>query len=418
MLGLTMAVLTLLVASADADAAAQGARRGRVGQAGPLVRGAKPLVQVQRQQDRLYDTGLRLLDAARWDEAIRLFTQVVNLKGSRADAALYWTAYAQNRLGQRAESLQTITELLKRYPNSRYTTQARALDVEVRGDAGQPVRPEAQSDEELKIIALQALQRTDPERAIPMLEGILRGSSTPGLKTRALFVLAQSGTPRARQTLVEVARGTVSPELQERAIQYLGARRDPDNRTLLSEIYGASTDVEVKRRVLRAFTMMGDKERVLAAAADETAPELRAEAVRQLGALGAQAELAQLYEKESTVEVKRQILQSMLMGGESARLVQLARSEPNAELRRLAVRNLGVMGAQRTGSTLVEMYNSDKDPEIRRAVTQALVLQNNAEALVALARKETDPAMKRDIVEKLSLMRNQVATDYLLELLK
>lgn len=381
----------------------------------------------EREQERaerhneLYDDGQEALDDGEWNNAVRAFSQLADLKGPRVDAALYWKAYALNRLGERPEALQTIAELVKAYPSSRYLQQAKALEVEVRRDAGQPVRPEGQADEELKLMAIQGLQNSDPERAIPLLEGILQGgTASPKLKARALFVLAQSNSPRARTVLANVAKGNSLPDLQEKAIQYLGVHGGRDNRALLSEIYAASNDVGVKRRVLRAFMVSGEKDRVMAAATGEQNPELRQEAVRQLGVMGAHAELAQLYQKETSVEVKKQILQAMFVGGDSNRLIELARSEPNAELRRTAVRNLGLMGAQHTGPALVEIYGKETDVEIKRAVIQAFFIQNNAESLVALARKEPkNSEMQREMVQKLSLMgRNKVALDYLMELLK
>jgi len=75
------------------------------------------------------------------------------------------------------------------------------------------------------------------------------------------------------------------------------------------------------------------------------------------------------------------------------------------------------LGSKRTGDVLVEIYNSDKDPDIKKAVINGLFVSNNPEALVALARKESDPAMKKDMVSKLSNMRSPVATAYLLEIL-
>lgn len=370
--------------------------------------------------NELYDDGQEALDDGDWDDAARAFSRLAELKGPRTDAALYWKAYAQNRLGQRPDALQTIAELTKAYPSSRYLQQAKALEVEVRRDAGQPVRPENQVDEETKLMALQGLQHSDPERAIPLLEGILQGTGSPKLKGRALFVLAQSNSPKARAVLANVAKGNTLPDLQEKAIQYLGVHGGRENRALLSEIYAASNDVGIKKRVLRAFMVSGERDRVMAAATGEQNPELRSEAVRQLGVMGAHAELAQLYQKETSVEVKKQILQAMFVGGDANRLIELARNEPNAELRRTAVRNLGLMGSQRTGPALVEIYAKESDPEIKRAVIQAFFIQNNAESLVALARKEPkNSEVQRDIVQKLTLMsRNKVAMDYLMELLK
>ena len=110
----------------------------------------------------------------------------------------------------------------------------------------------------------------------------------------------------------------------------------------------------------------GDKQRVLTAAQTEQNADLRAEAVRQLGAMGANDELWQMYQKETAVPVKKQILQAMFVGGNSARMIELARSEKDPELRSAAVRNLGMMGGAKTGDTLVEIYNGEKDQAVRR----------------------------------------------------
>ena len=73
--------------------------------------------------------------------------------------------------------------------------------------------------------------------------------------------------------------------------------------------------MDVKRRILRAFMVAGEKDRLLAAAQAEQVAELRAEAVRQLGVMGADDELWQLYQKETAVEVKKRIIQAMFVGG-------------------------------------------------------------------------------------------------------
>ena len=370
------------------------------------------------REESLYESGQRLLEKAQWQQAAERFTSLAALKGSRVDAALYWKAYALDKLGQKAEALSAASELIKGYPTSRWMSDAKALEIQVRQSVGQPVRPEAEADEELKLLAIQGLQHSDPEQAIPMLEKILQGSQSPRLKERALFVLAQSNSPRARQAITAVAKGAGNPDLQRKALQYLGTNGTRENRELLAEIYSASSDVDVKRRILRAFMVAGDRARVLAAATTESAPELRAEAVRQLGVMGAHDELWQLYQKESSVDVKKQILQAMFVGGNATRLIELANSESNPELRRTAIRNLGIMGSRQTADALVGLYTKEKDPEIRKAVIQGLFTQGNAEQLVAIARKESDPLMRKEIVRRLSTMNNsKVAIDYLMEIL-
>jgi HEAT repeat protein len=163
--------------------------------------------------------------------------------------------------------------------------------------------------------------------------------------------------------------------------------------------------------------MGGEKDRILTAARSEQNPELRAEAVRQLGMHGADAELAQLYAKETSVEIKKQILSAMAMGGNGTRLSELAKSEQNPELRRAAIRSLGMVGGKGTGDTLVQIYGSESDLNVKKAVISALAMHDNAAALVAIARKEKDSALKREIVSRLSHMNSKVATDYLLEII-
>ena len=370
----------------------------------------------QRADDR-YEAGQDALEDGQWARAIDRFRQVATAGQNRADAALYWVAYAQAKLAQNADALATIADLTRTYPSSRWLNDARALEMELRRGAGQTVSPEAQADEELKLLAIQSLQHSDPAQAVPMLQKLLQGTASPRLKERALFVLAQSTSPDARKVMTDIARGTANPDLQVKAIKYLGVNGTNENRQLLAEIYQSSTDVDLKRQILRSYMVAGDRARVLAAATGEKQPELRMEAVRQLGVMGAREELWQLYQKESDAAVKRQVLQALFVGGDSTRLLELANTETNADLRRAAIRHLGTMSSSKTGENLAALYQKEKDPENKRTIIQALFVQNNAEALVAIARKETDIEAKKTVIKQLSLMKSKVATDYLLEIL-
>lgn len=392
-----------------------------------MERGQREKEEAQREKERAqrdrerefsaYDAGQSALDSGRWDRAISSFDRVIELKSAKSDAALYWKAYAQHKLGQRPEALATIGTLVKEHPKSRYLSDARALEVEVKQSAGQPVNPAAEGDEELKIMALNSLQHSAPEEAIPMLQKVLQGTGSPRLKAQALFVLAQSNSLKARDVLVNIAKGNGNPDLQLRAVRYLAIHGGRESRAALADIYSTTTDIEMKKRILSAFMQGGEKARLVTAAQSEQNPELRATAVQQLGNMSAHDELWALYQKESSLDVKKQIIRSLFTGGSLTRLSELARREQNSELRLLAVRNLGVMDSKRTGDILVEIYNTDKDPEIRKAVISGLGNSNNAEVLVALARKESDPAMKKQMVSRLSNMRSKVATDFMVELL-
>src|SRR5262245_10796434 len=65
-----------------------------------------------REESR-YEQGQRALDEARWQRAVEQFTSVADAKGARSDAALYWKAYALDKLGQKADALATAAQLMK-----------------------------------------------------------------------------------------------------------------------------------------------------------------------------------------------------------------------------------------------------------------------------------------------------------------
>jgi HEAT repeat protein len=394
-------------------------------QDGPAVLGEENsrVEKVDREQEKLdreeelYESGTGALDEGQWDRAIESFDRVASAGGRRADAALYWKAYALNKSGQRPPALAALEALRKAYPQSRWLKEAQALELEVRQGAGQAPPPENQPDEDLKLMALNSLLATDAERAVPMLEKLLAGNPSPRLRERALFVLCQTGSPKAREIVVRIARGQSNPELQRKAIQFLGLFGGPESRQVLSEIYSSTPDTGVKRAILRGFMVAGEKGRLLTAARSEASPELRREAIRQLGVMGAQAELWEMYRSDGAGDVKKEILRAFSVGGGSDKLMELGRSEKDPGLRREAIRGLGIMGGEKTGGFLVSLYGGDKDPEVRREVLRSLFLQGNAKSLIEIARAEPDPALRKEVVSLLSHMDAKLATDYLLEIL-
>jgi hypothetical protein len=339
-----------------------------------------------------YSRGLSALDSRDYDRALRDFDQYYKAasekKEPRAEGALYWKAYALNKLGRRDESLATLAQLEKSYPSSRWMNDAKALQLEVRQASGQGGSPESQTDEDLKLIAINSLMGTDADRMVPLLEKLLGDAkASPRLKTRALFVLGQSRNPRAGDIIARYAKSSGNPDVQLKAVEYLGIYGTPQNKQVLADVYASATDVSMKRAVLRAWVNAKDKDHLLATAKSEKDADLRREAIRQLGGMGAHAELAQIYTTESTPELKKTIIQSL--GG----------------------------NREKTPELLIAMYTSEKDKNMKREILRSLHSQGAAKQLVDLARKETDPTLKTDAVRELSTMRSKESQDYMMELL-
>ncbi len=375
----------------------------------------------------LYTQARSLIDDGRFDDAVARLNEMAARLGKvgdeaalrdRLDAAMYWKAYALSRLGERLEALSTLTDMERRFGASGWLKDARALELEIRQASGQTISPDAQPDDELKLLALRGLVQTDPDRAVPIIGQILSGNGSVRVKENALFVLSQSRSPQARQTLAGIAKSASNPDLQLRALRYLGLMGGPDNLQVLDEVYRTSSNEEVKRAILRSFMVAHDRARLVAAAGSDASPDLRDTAIQQLGVMRANTELSSLYRSETDAGVKKIILQALFVGGASDRLVDLARTETNEDLKASAVRDLGLMNASQTGNALESIYAGRSSSVIKDAVIEAFFVQRNATALVALARAEKDPDLKKKIVSRLSMMRSPEATDYLLELLK
>lgn len=369
--------------------------------------------------DRSYESGTRALDKRQWDQAADAFDAVIQKGGNRKEGAYYWRAYAEYKQGKADQALATVAELLKSYPNGRWSNDAKALEIEIRQAKGQPVDPNAQVDEDLKLIALNGLMEASPERALPALQKLIQSSQPRKIKERALFVLSQSNLPKAREILADFARGKANPDVQLKAIEYVSLYGGKGSGDILADAYAGSSDPAVKHAILRYFMIGGDRERLLKVAKDEKDPSLRREAIDQLRVLGAKDELGQLYDSETDPQVKTKILDALWMFGQD-KLVEVAQKEADPGLRRKAVELLGHMDSKQLANNsdqLLAIYKGEKSKSVRKAILEAFSHQQNGKGLAEIARMETDPEMKKEAIERLSHFRSEEGTKFFEELL-
>ena len=364
-------------------------------------------------EDEVYQNGSEDLSDGDYDEAVKNFAEVANMRGRKADAALYWEAYALKMAGNTAQAQATISQLRRTYPQSKWLKDAGALEIEMKGAAA---NPDNISDEELKLLALQSLMNTDPEKAVPLLDKVISGNYSPRLKDRALFVLSQSNSDQAQKILLSLAKANNDPELQKKAIRYIGmsGRR---NSPILKEIYNGTTDPNVKKECFQGWLMSGDKDAVLAVARTEKSPELRKDAIRYLGMMGGRNELREMYKSSPDPGTREAVIQGMLMSGDSQGLAEIANTEKDLNVLEKAVNTLGMVGGQDSIAALTNIYTSHNELEIKKRVINALFLRGAAKEMVAMARKETNPELKKAWIQKLSLMNSPEVTEYMMEIL-
>jgi HEAT repeat protein len=159
----------------------------------------------------------------------------------------------------------------------------------------------------------------------------------------------------------------------------------------------------MKVRVLNAFMLSGARQQLLNVTKSEKDPRLRAEAIKQMGLMGSRDDIWQMYQQEQDVQVKKEILQALFLAGDREHVAQLAKNEKDRTLKLGAINNLGLMGRS-SDQALMEIYNSDPDPEIRKKVLNSIFLAGDRERMGELAKNEKDRSLKLAAINYLGLM--------------
>jgi hypothetical protein len=250
------------------------------------VAGAESPTATRTEDD--YTRGTQALDQQRWQDAILSFDRVIEVKAKKADAALYWKAYALNKLGRAPLVSATCMQLQTIYASSSWNKDCAALTVtESAGDDAE-VHPgrrrdqAAASDDDLKALSLNSLLNRDPAQAIPIIRGIFTSGSSPRLQERVLGLLAQNPSPEAQAAVRDIATGRLAPNLQKRAIQMMGVCQGKRGNETLAEVYSATTDTGIKHAVISAYFISGDASRLVELGRKEKDLHLKRYIVTQL----------------------------------------------------------------------------------------------------------------------------------------
>ena len=260
---------------------------------GPLTEAS---VTLAVDDDSSYTAGTQAMDANNWPGAVNAFDKVINAKGKRVDAALYWKAYSLNKLNKLQLASATCDQLHSQYmdspwnrdcaalaPNIQINTAELTKNVEemtrnagvmaaasvdsLHFDADTP--PARGSDDDLKMLALNSLLNQDPARAVPLLRGILAGNQPASVKKHALFVLAQSKSPEAESILRDAVTGKMDPQLQRQAIQSMAVFQGKRANDTLVEVYKTTSDPQIKLSVVSALFFTGDAPKMVELAKNE-----------------------------------------------------------------------------------------------------------------------------------------------------
>lgn len=267
----------------------------------------------------------------------------------------------------------------------------------------------AQIDDEaesLRMTALEALITAPPERALPIVNKVLSGNHSADLKERALFILSQMETPESQSRLLTFANDSQG-ELQAEAIRMIGIGGDSDAMASLGEIY-RSGNADVREAVLEAYLIADDAAAVFEIAANTNDENEFAEAVQMLGAMGANDELRELRGRAGLSE---SLIEAYAISGDAESLRELAMDDSNVEMQKRAIESLGIVGGDEVNQTLVEIYGSAANDDVRESALEGLLIAGHDTGVLALYRNAGNAAEKRRLLEYLVMMDSEAVWD-------
>jgi hypothetical protein len=228
-----------------------------------------------------------------------------------------------------------------------------------------PVRVLTDAEQDKKLLALNTSLEAGAKTALPKVLAVINGKTSDRTKEHGLFVLAQSDSAEARAALMTIARDRAKPELQVKAVRMMAMMGDDGARKDLPALSRTIANPALQREILS----VPDRLTVFAL-------------------------------KNAPTAEKKQILNSVFLAANSKVLLDILKKQPDAGVRVATIRSLAVMGEH--SNVLTSVYKTDTDEDVRKAVLDVLVVQQNSDALSELARDEPDTQRKQEILSRLA----------------
>ena len=386
---------------------------------------------------RIFREGRDLIGDEEWAEAEDKFKSFVSNypKEKNLDAALYWLAFTLVKQEKYGQADTQLKRLLAEFPRSNWADDASALRAQVAEHSGDQRVIEqtlSEDDVEVKIVALESLFASNPERGVAYVSEMLRPGSKASqrLKEAGIEMLRRHGGRQAIDLLLDVVRNQTDRKLRAAAVHTLGRTGDERVLPLLKDLATTSTDEEMSKAAVFAISRFEGQDAralLLDLARNGRSVEIRKDAIFWLSQHGdgAMDELMKIYAAESSAEVKKQVVFALKRMGTPralAKLYEIARN-PNedAEVRRDALHWIGQSGGQQAVDFLIQMYDGEKDAEVKQQVIFALSRAGDKRAvqkMIDIARRDPSVELRKQAIFWLGRSNDPEAQRFLEDLLK
>jgi HEAT repeat protein len=386
---------------------------------------------------RIFREGRDFIGDEEWEEAEGKFKSFVSSypKEKNLDAALYWLAFALTKQEKYGQADTQLKRLLAEFPRSNWADDANALRAQIAQHSGdQRVIEQTlnEDDVEVKIVALESLFASNPDRGAAYVAEMMKPGSKAStrLKEAGIELLRRHGGKLAINLLLDIIRNQTDSKLRVTAIHTLGRTGDESMLPLLKDLATTSTDEEVSKAAVFAISRFegeGARSMLLDLARNGKTVEVRKDAIFWLSQHGdtAMDELMRIYATDSSTEVKKQIVFALKRMGSPralAKLYEIARNtNDDTEVRKDALHWIGQSGDAASLDFLIQMYDGEKDEEVKQQVIFALSRTGDKRAIrkmIDIARRDSSVDLRKQAIFWLGRSNDPEAQKFLEDLLK
>lgn len=373
-----------------------------------------------------------LITDGEWARAQEKFREYVNSypNEKNLDAALYWMAYAQNKLERFDQCRETIARLLEKYPSSAWRDDARTLLAQVPG----ALAAAATVDQAL---AAERLLTTIAPAARPSEVGIIYApgvaSTAPLAITPLPSVGIAQGIAATAWNVDELARSEDDNDPCEFKIVVLQALFQTDvQRGIMAATDwlkpGSNQTVRCKGAALSLLGHHGGKTVtpvILNFARTETDIKLRARAISALGATNDESVIDPLRDfalnstENEIVEASLYALSRHTNDRVITVLSDIAISGKTPAQRKVAIASIASRAGDPAVDALLRIYDADQSIEIRKSVIAGFANRKSERAgqkLFDIARSADNVELRKAAIGGISRRGGDKAVDFLLNL--
>ena len=380
-----------------------------------------------------------------WAKAEEKFSQYVSSypNEKNLDAALYWLAYAEQKLEKYDEVRKTIDRLLEKFPNSSWRDDARILLAQMPG----AYVPGVYSGTYAQIVtAAPAAIAPPPAQQGPQSPVIVYGEATPAAPV-ATIAAPGSLTPMPAQGIGFGVGGGATTIWRADELDIAGADDDPCEFKIVvlqalfqSDLQrgimtatewlkaGSTQTVRCKSAALTLLGRHGGKAVtpvILGVARSEPDLKLRARAISTLGAsnddsvVQALRDFALTSQENDIVEASLYALSKHTGERAIAVLSDIAVSGKTTGQRKLAISSIASRAGEPAVDALFRIYDADQSVEIRQAVIAGFGNRKSERAgnkLFEIARSSDNTELRKSAINAISRRSGDKAVEFLLSL--